>query len=210
MLPGMSAASLLATNNRPLVPEVSYIGEVTGDASTPQTFTSVPVGSPHSKRIVAVVIFTRPTSASAVTGVTIGGVSATLLQGSYSQVNTCLAWASVPSGSTADVVVSGGNSVSSKKIAVWRVLAENSVPADMDSVESANPSITLTGSAVAVFAAVSNSNGSDVTSYTNAVQDAENRSASNRVQFAGRVSNPASLFRANTASITTLMGVGWS
>lgn len=93
------------------------------NAST-YTFTSSNIGTASASREVFVVIgFRQSLSSNTVTSVTIAGVSATLgSEASYpSGPRIAIAFASVPSGSTGDIVVNLSGSVNDCVIGVYRV-----------------------------------------------------------------------------------------
>ena len=72
-------------------------------ASATQTIPGVPIGTPAANRVVVVAISTRVSSGRAVTGVTIGGVSATIDVVTTTWPAALIARAVVPSGATADI-----------------------------------------------------------------------------------------------------------
>lgn len=119
--------------------------------ASPNTFVAMPVGAAFSTREVIAVITTGGSYNGVATGVTIGGVTATFQSyvgsgggtaGSFSNIIT-LAWANVPTGTTADVVLTGAASSGDSHIqcAVYtfdKSLALNSAPTT-NSVNAAAP-----------------------------------------------------------------------
>lgn len=86
--------------------------------NSPNTFTSIPIGTAFSTREVVVFLVLNGSYNGAVTAVTIGGVTASIQAyvGSGAAVpnfssQILWAWANVPTGTSASVVVTGGASV---------------------------------------------------------------------------------------------------
>jgi hypothetical protein len=94
--------------------EQGYASTISAVAS-PNTFAAMPIGAAFSNRKVIAVITTGGSYNGAATAVTIGGVTATFVStagsgaGSFSGIIT-YAWADVPTGTTADVVLTGAAS----------------------------------------------------------------------------------------------------
>lgn len=91
--------------------------------NSPNTFSSMPIGTAFSNRRVIAVITTAGSYNGAVSGVTIGGVTATVVStpgtgaavANFSSIIT-FAWADVPTGTTANVVFTGGASAGDGRI----------------------------------------------------------------------------------------------
>lgn len=109
---------------------------------TSHSFTGVPIGDADADRWVILALLVAPDSATDVSSVTIGGVSATAHAGNtagYSPLHVKFYKANVPSGTTADVVIShAGGGAWWSAIGVWTVtgeplfdaIAQDSTPVD--------------------------------------------------------------------------------
>lgn len=146
------------------------------------TFSSKSIGDAHSKRFVVVSVGFVDISTSMSVGdgpssVTIGGVSATLIQkaseknGSGYLTGASLWIAQVPTGATADVVVNFSETVSNCAVMVYRLVHATGTPLDSGSAQhSSNTPITISslaykGAGVAMGAGRDNtgSSGFDLT-----------------------------------------------
>jgi hypothetical protein len=105
-------------------------GSVFSGSGNPHTVTGADIGA-AGKRHVIVAIWT---SGANVTGVTIGGVTATLI---HSLSGPCFYGAFVPTGTTANIVLSGGGLFGSIGLAVWAVYNLKSLSA-IDTVTNAS------------------------------------------------------------------------
>lgn len=79
-------------------------------SSTTQTIPAIPIGTPAANRVVIAAISTRVSSGRSVTGVTIGGVAATIDVVTTTWPSALIARAVVPSGTTADIVLTRSGS----------------------------------------------------------------------------------------------------
>lgn len=107
-----------------VIPTVAYTDSAssTADATT-YTFTAAAIGTAGPDRFVVVGIFGSKASALNISTVTIGGISATLLAVSTLDPNRNLSFfgAFVPTGTTADVVVTFDTSAVRAAIGVWQI-----------------------------------------------------------------------------------------
>lgn len=91
---------------------LGHVGFTTGFTS-PTTFSSFNIGAASSNRVIAVAVFTNANPAQTITGVTIGGISATQAT-SAAETNALtssdLWYASVPTGTTANIVITSTGS----------------------------------------------------------------------------------------------------
>jgi hypothetical protein len=120
----------------------------TGNLST-YTFTAQNLGTAAAGRYIVVAISSRKAgAATTITGVTIGGVTATIVtQVANTVTNTNVAGiaiAAVPTGATGDIVVTFGASMARCNIGVYRVdNLLSATPYDTDTSIANNPSVGL-------------------------------------------------------------------
>ena len=124
-----------------------------GANATTYTFSSQNLGDADTDRHIIVGISTRDvgTTSQAISSVSIGGVSATIVvQQRNSATNTCvagLAIAKVPTGTTGDIVVTFSEEVLRCGIGVWRAIGISATATDTGSSTSNNPSDSINISA---------------------------------------------------------------
>lgn len=211
----LSDGMLLGAIGASVTPTISYLQQTAGDNTTSQTLTAVNIGAAHANRIVAVVIYLRGASRT-VSACTIGGVTATVINSPGPDVSMAIAYAAVPSGTTADIAITAsGTLIGNKRIATYRVIANSPTPADSLSTVSTSPSLTLSHSAVGMFAVnnEASANGNSLSSSSNVTIDmSRTDTSSNRVSEAGRVNSIGSAFSlaSNGGESLSLLGVGWS
>jgi len=102
--------------------DFTYIGanQNTGSAST-YTFTTVDIGDAHPDRMVALTIQLNNNAAAAVNSVTIGGTSCTFTSTAYPfNVISIIAWCKKPTGTTATIVVTLGNTALGCRVGKYR------------------------------------------------------------------------------------------
>lgn len=120
MRAGIIASAHCATP--PLIPQHrATVGSAT-NAST-YTFSDIPIGAESPSRSVVIVITKSGYAQHSITGVTVGGVSASIDASAITGGtggSVFVARAVVPSGTTADVVVTGSSSLS-LAVGVWTV-----------------------------------------------------------------------------------------
>jgi hypothetical protein len=129
---------------------------VTHDAVTsPNTFPTMAIGAAFSNRKVIAVIITPGSYNGIATGVTIGGVTATFVsvagssQGSFSGVIT-FAWADVPTGTTANVVLTGAASAGDSHIACAVYTFDKSLALNASPTTTINETAGVTSSTTTV------------------------------------------------------------
>jgi hypothetical protein len=131
------------------------------DASS-YTFTSADIGTADADRTVVVAVASRKSGATTtITGVTVGGVSATeLVQVSNFATNTCVAGLyaiNVASGTSADIVVTFADPMLRCGIGVYRCTGISTTPNDTatsaTSGASVNVDVTAGGAAIGVASA---------------------------------------------------------
>jgi len=130
----------------------TYIGTTDhGSSAATQTFTGVAIGTPAADRLVVVIAACYTgNSGGACNGITIGGVAANIVPETNEtgfRIRTVIAWLRVPTGTTADIVVSWPTS-GPGGISVYNVTGQSSdTPNDADTLASATGTvltITLT------------------------------------------------------------------
>lgn len=128
-------------------PTVTYLSFQSSTSNASQyTFNSVAIGNAAADRLV--VVSPGASSTQHVTAVTIGGVSATAHTDTSGGDPSCEIWsATVPTGTTAQIVVTLSGSANRMGMGVWTITDLNSAtPIDSDKVQggSTNASRSLT------------------------------------------------------------------
>jgi hypothetical protein len=113
-------------------------GPAAGSGFTEVTFEDVAIGDADASRVVVFGCEARLGADVALTA-TIGGVSATKLEANPAAIDPvdrcCLFYAVVPTGTTADVVLScAGTNINGAQIAVYTITGCNTTPSDTDVV----------------------------------------------------------------------------
>jgi hypothetical protein len=158
-------------------PTLTYVTSTanTTDGTT-FTFSSHSIGTAASDRLVVVAVSARDSSGSdVITGVTIDGNAATSVAASASSASpTAIFSRSVPSGTTADIVVSVGSSFAACVIHVYTITGLSSTTA-VDTLTSVNGSSDPTGtidvSADGVLIAVAQSQATTTATWTGVTED---------------------------------------
>lgn len=109
--------------------------------STTYTFTAENLGTAAATRFIVVAIVAREAAggSASVSSATIGGVSATVLNGEANGNQLALICAAVPTGTTGDIVVNWSATMNDIGIAVYRCLDLGSATATDSSFSSATP-----------------------------------------------------------------------
>lgn len=111
--------------------EFSFIDSASsGTNATSYTFSSKSFGTAHANRVIVVGVLSYCSGSSHVIGsVTIGGVSATQIRRSDSDVQGSAIWAAVvPTGTTGDIVVDGSpDTLDWCAIGWWRMVTGNGI-----------------------------------------------------------------------------------
>lgn len=187
------------------------------DASS-YTFSAMAIGAAHASRIVAAVICPVRTGGVTVSSVTIGGVTATQGIGNISGPNRVdIWWALVPTGTTADVVVTLDSTAVRCTCSTYRIInASTSVKDTLAAI--GNPASTTIDVAAngAVVAGLSNNDGSATLSFSAGVtEDNEQTVEFNHVAVASAListGNPAHTVTGNvtgTASSPNMVAASW-
>lgn len=168
----------------PVIPAtVTYIGTdgYTGADQDPLTISAMGIGAAADRDLVIVGIQCHKggTNLTAITGVTIGGVSATVLvsvdgnDGSNAEV-VALAAAVVPTGTTADVVITGNNGIRNADVVVYTAKNVDTTAHDTQSSTAANPSATIAVTAGGIIIAyAATANGGITFTWTNLTEDVD-------------------------------------
>jgi len=124
--------------------------QATNDTSdlTTYTFSSQNLGDVAADRLIIVGISSRKAGGSTtISSVTIGGVTATVIQNTNTVTNTdvgAIAYAVVPSGTTGDIVIVFGAGMVRCAIQVYRAInLESTTPYDSDTSLAADPTVNL-------------------------------------------------------------------
>lgn len=113
-------------------------------AASSYTFTAQAIGTASSDRFVIVGISVGSSTGSTLTSVTIGGVTASLLKGASpgSGAEVDLWGATVPTGTTGNIVITFGYTAVTVSISVWDIKGLNSTtPTNTYNASGANPLI---------------------------------------------------------------------
>jgi hypothetical protein len=157
---------------------VSYIGSASsGSTNSTYTFSATSIGTADTNRIVAVVVSATGGSTADVDSVTINGTTATTVNSTaFSFATIAVAYLSVPSGTSADIVVNLSASRARCAVDVYRVigasttLAANSVNSFPSSVTSASITTTIPSGGVAIYSIVT-PGGTITYSWSSAIED---------------------------------------
>lgn len=165
----------------PTGPTKSFQGAINSSADgTSHTFSAFSLGAAAADRLILVGFGTRRGAATAISSVTIGGVTATLIQTQRSDsgvvVNVCLAYAVVPTGTTGDIVINWSATATRVRGGVWRAVGLNSsTPIDTGTSTATPPTDTLNtdddGFAFGVVAAGVSSGAGGSVAWTNLSED---------------------------------------
>jgi len=129
-------------------------------ALTTYTFSSLSLGSADSTRKIIVFISARNITARTVSSVTVAGVSATAVAGNVNSQDLVSSWiASVPTGTTGDVVVTMSGAATRCGVNIYRLVNSTGLSASALPVASTNYNIT-TPSGNSVVAAMTADTGS--------------------------------------------------
>lgn len=126
-----------------VTPEIAQSDTIQTDTtnSSTYTFNGVSFDAEDANRYIVVVAAVAPNTAS-ITGMTIGGVTATLV---VATGHVAMYVAHVPTGSTGTVVISGSGSPLRCAMAPYRALINSPTPLDSDNSTGEDPTINLTG-----------------------------------------------------------------
>jgi hypothetical protein len=122
---------------------------------TEYTFAGVSLGTASADRLIVVGIAARSVSSTTISSVTIGGVTATVAtSGSGAGSKAAIAYATVPTGATGDIVVTFSGAHVRCGIGVWRITGASTTPTDtftsVTVVRSGTVTIAAGGAALAV------------------------------------------------------------
>lgn len=224
------APALLTNSQSFYAPTVSppptvktYItGTSSSSSATTFTFSSTSIGTASSDRLVVVVVEGRQAVADrTVSSVTIGGVTATIASGTNvpSKYPGCIAYLTVTSGTTADIVVTfSGSTFGGCGIQVYTLTSLSSttpVDSDQSGMVASPASVTLTTSSQgALIAGVGGNGGATGSiSWTGPTEDYEvSPGTGHRVSSASKDNTGTSETVTATETVATqmrLMAVAW-
>ena len=136
-------------------------------AKSTYTFSGVAFGAAETNRLIVVLV---AMTSGTISSVTIGGVSATLIQSNTETGSQNDLYAAVVStGTSGDVVINGANTPSAAAIAIWSLYGVSSTKksSGVKSTTTDYPALTLAAGDIAIFG---DWDGSSVT-YTNATKN---------------------------------------
>lgn len=150
---------LLAGGVTVTAPSISYVSNnsATG-AATSHTFTAQSIGTTGTNRVIIVAVSCYSGGSGTLSSATIGGVSATInVQGTGTTTISAIISASVPTGTTADIVLNWSSSNQNVAIAVYRAVDLLSTTANFTGTDTAlstgAASLTLNNNANAIMVA---------------------------------------------------------
>lgn len=172
MLPGMLITGLNAATGT--VDVVYRDVDGTNGATSSRTYTAMDLGTAASDRRIIVGVGSRAASAITVTSVTVQGISATqIVAVANGNTNADIWLASVPTGTTGDVVITFSASSARQGCAVWSMTGASSGTAhDTGSSTAANPTDTINCPANgAIVGFVFNGTNSGTSTWTGITED---------------------------------------
>lgn len=183
-----------------------FLQATTSDANaTSYTFAAQNLGAADATRIIIVAAMVDAAATFTIGSITVGGVTATIDQQISSIRTIALARATVPAGTSGDVVVTSADATAGTRaaIALWRVTGVTLAVADADQ-STANPgSITLTpGGAGDYLIAASRGNATSGCTWTTAAEDFDT------IVEATRTWSGASMTTASGANVTVTATIG--
>lgn len=197
---------ILPRATRPRLLSVSFLaGTQSDDNLTNYTFSGQSLGTPAHDRKIVVAVFAP--SNILVSSMTIGGVAASLL---YRPGDTSLQpefwYASVPTGSTVDVVVNGASADIAKGIAMWRVTGWAGALHDSEKNAAgaeANPDVAIDIAAYGVVLCAARNNSSEALTgdWTNATERYNGSTAPTHIFAAADTTSTTALTRTITCTM---------
>lgn len=163
--------------------------------SNPLTFPTEPIGAASADRLVVVSIDHRSNGANptgGVTGVTIAGVTATLLTfgGTDASIisgrNAVSMWiAAVPTGTTGDIVITFADAPAQTGIGVWAMTGASATPTDVDVANANNIAALTVNTNGAAIVGAHNASGSTMATVTGATMRYNNSIAAGVTRSGG-------------------------
>jgi hypothetical protein len=177
-------------------------GRVEASGGTTITHTGVSFGAADTNRVIAVVVAARMVTVNTITGVTIGGVAATEAVSARATVagtngsNSGIWYASVPTGTSGDIVVTHGAAAARTGIAAYRVVTSTPAPTSSNSANGAasplSAAITVPTGGAGIAGLWQNGSVTDST-WSNATQDYQATSGGSSRMEAATVSTIGSV-----------------
>lgn len=141
--------------------------------SASYTFAAQNIGTATPGRHIIVAVSARAGTPAAATSVTIGGVTASLIEQTNGQGHAIIAIAAVPSGTTADVVVTLAGTYARCAIGMWSADNIDATPFDTTSSTSTSPSATIDVEAGGIIIATANAQTASAVTWTAPAEDYE-------------------------------------
>jgi len=196
---------------------LAWLTSATDSSSTnPVTYAGLSFGAADTDRIIAVYIASRQTTVNTITGVTIGGVSATAVTGTAAQVNgtngaCCQIWqAAVPTGTSGNVVVTYGAAPTRSVVSLYRIITVT--PTATSGNSDSQTTLTSVGTAVTVpsgggaIAGAAEQANTNTFTWSNATQDVQGAIAGSQQYTTATVTGTGSITpNANDGAIVPMV-----
>lgn len=125
--------------------DLAWLGSAFSATNTSSySFTSQPFGAPDADRYIIVGGYARSSSTGGVSSVTIGGVTATIVNLSNGADSSWFAYANVPTGTTGTVAITYGVSQNRQVIGIWSVPSAPTVDGSGFEVRSSDAARSVT------------------------------------------------------------------
>ena len=193
--------------------DVNYTGDtsvtftdssVNSGSATAYTFSSQAIGTASSDRVVAVGV-SAGNSAAGINTLTVGGVSAVKAIDATNSTETELWYASVPSGTTADIVVTFSSSKGRCGIGVWALTGVTGVGATNTSTSS-TATLTVSGRAKDIILAVYGGKDHASVTFTGLTEDYDEDISGAGSQYQAGGSKKLTATGSNTITVTPNTG----
>ena len=193
--------------------DVNYTGDtsvtftdssVNSSGATAYTFSSQAIGTASSDRVVAVGV-SAGNSAAGINTLTVGGVSAVKAIDATNSTETELWYASVPSGTTADIVVTFSSSKGRCGIGVWALTGVTGVGATNTSTSS-TATLTVSGRAKDIILAVYGGKDHASVTFTGLTEDYDEDISGAGSQYQAGGSKKLTATGSNTITVTPNTG----
>lgn len=198
----------------------------TGSAwTTGRTFSGLSIGTAAADRVIAIALNFRSASSQAAMTATIGGISATVVMGTEADASnffySCIIYAAVPTGTTADLVLSNltadSGTTATMALSVHRIIGASATAEATGTVTGSttlSTTINSTAGGVVIAAAMGNAPGPDCT-WTNITEETDiltpNSGADTSSTASGTTSgstvSPQVVFSASTALFCVMTAV---
>lgn len=191
--------SWVSQGKKPAATSVSFSGafvdsQADTTSSSTKTFTAIGFGAADSNRVVvAAFAFRSDTGAETISGVTIGGVSATRVTSAFQNdaglVTSDIWYATGVSGTSGDVVITFSGNIETGACGTYRIVTGTTTPTfgggAVNSGASISTSLTVPASGFGIAVAGNRQLAVSDIVWTNAVSDWNQNDATNQRSFAG-------------------------